>query len=628
MVSPTAPPPGRYAPISDYAIIGDCRSAALISRQGSIDWLCWPRFDSPALFAALLDAARGGYWSIRPVGQFTSERRYQGPTNVLETRFRTAGGLLQLLDFMPVEAEVERRSELRPDRVILRLVKCLEGEIEVEMICDPRPDYARLRPRPVERGSLGWRYEHPGCLLTLRSDLPLALDPAGGGALQARAVLKAGDRRSAALAFVQGDPAVLPALGEHAWQRLETTRRWWQAWAGRCRYEGPYRDAVVRSALTLKLMSYAPSGALVAAPTTSLPEWPGGVRNWDYRYCWLRDASLMVQALFDLGYGEEAEAFTWWLVHTTRLTRPELQIVYDVYGGPHLPERELTHLEGYAGSRPVRIGNAARRQLQLDVYGELIDATYHFVRRGGRLDHGTSRLLVGFGETICRRWREPDAGMWESRAGPRHHTYSKAMCWVGLDRLLRLHEEQHLTVPLVRFVAERAAIRRAIESSGYSARLNSYVAAFDGEELDASLLRLARIGYLEPTAPRMAATADCIQRHLGANGLIYRYWAYADGLPPGEGAFGICSFWAVSCRALRGDLDGAAAEFERVLGWANDVGLYAEEIDPESGAALGNFPQAFTHLGLIDTALTLEEVRSARARPGPERRTADTGRRV
>jgi GH15 family glucan-1,4-alpha-glucosidase len=359
-----------------------------------------------------------------------------------------------------------------------------------------------------------------------------------------------------------------------------------------------------------------------------LPEWIGGVRNWDYRFCWLRDASLTVQALFDLGYREEADAFMAWLLHTTRLTRPELQIVYDVYGGPDLPERELAHLEGYAGSRPVRVGNAARDQLQLDVYGEVLDAAYHFVRRGGQLDRDTARLLVGFGETICRRWREPDAGMWESRAGLRHHTYSKAMCWVGLDRLLRLHQEHHVVVPTGRFGAERSAIREAVERAGYSEKPQSYVAAFDGEELDASLLRLPRVGYVEPTAPRMARTADMIETQLASNGLLYRYRTYADGLPPGEGTFGICSYWAVTCRALRGDLDGAAATFERLLGSANDVGLYAEEIDPATGTALGNFPQAFTHLGLIDAALTLEHCRCGRVRPGAERTAATTGSRL
>ena len=613
-------------PISDYAIIGDCHSAALVSREGSIDWLCWPRFDSPALFAALLDAHHGGRWLVRPTGDFTTQRRYLGPTNVLETRFRTSSGVLRLVDLMPVESEIERRRDLRPDRVILRLIECLDGQVEVEMRCDARPDYARARPQPVERGSLGWRYEHPACLLTLRSEVPLRRAHDGG--LEGRLTLRAGERRAAALAFADKEPAILPELGESAWRRLESTRCWWERWAARCQYHGPYRDAVLRGALTLKLLSYAPSGAVVAAPTTSLPEWLGGVRNWDYRFCWLRDASLTVQALFDLGYPEEADAFMAWLLHTTRLTRPELQIVYDVYGGPDLPERELPHLEGYAGSRPVRVGNAARDQLQLDVYGEVIDAAYHFVRRGGRLDRETARMLVGFGETICRRWREPDAGMWESRAGPRHHTYSKAMCWVGLDRLLRLHQERHVVVPTARFAAERSAIREAIEGSGYSRKLESYVAAFDGEELDASLLRLPRIGYVEGTASRMAQTADSIETHLASNGLLYRYRRYADGLPPGEGAFGICSFWAVSSHALRGDLDGAAATFERILGLANDVGLYAEEIDPATGTALGNFPQAFTHLGLIDAALTLEECRHARARPGIERATAATGRRL
>jgi GH15 family glucan-1,4-alpha-glucosidase len=589
--------------ISDYAIIGDCRSAALISRNGSLDWLCWPRFDSPSLFGALLDQAKGGRFAVRPVLPFVGERRYVPDTNILETTFRTSSGILRLTDLMPVCSEADKRRELWPQHQILRAVECLAGEVEVELVCDPRPDYARTTPRLRDRGALGIHYEHRDTVLVLRSDLPLALSTDGGG-VRGRAVLRAGERRHVSLVFSQGEPAVIPPLGAPAERKIRMSVEWWKQWAGRCTYAGPHRAAVVRSALTLKLMAYAPSGAVVAAPTTSLPEQPGGTRNWDYRYCWLRDASLTLQALFDLGYPAEAEAFLGWLIHTTRISWPELQILYDVYGRADLKERQLDRLAGFGGARPVRVGNAAEGQLQLDVYGEVLDAVYQFVQRGGRLDRATARMLIGFGDTVCRRWREPDEGIWEVRAARRQHTYSKAMCWVALDRLLRLHAAGLLRAPAARLARERAAIGEEIERRGFDAGLQSYVSVLGGDTLDASLLQLGRYGYADPASPRMRGTLAAVHARLGRNGLLYRYLE-DDGLAPGEGAFGICSFWAVTAQALGGDRRGAGEVFEHLLDYANDVGLFAEEIDPASGAALGNFPQAFTHVGLIDAALTL-----------------------
>jgi len=326
--------------------------------------------------------------------------------------------------------------------------------------------------------------------------------------------------------------------------------------------------------------------------------------------------------LFDLGYSEEAEAFLSWLLHTTRMTWPELNILYDVYGEPHLPERHLDHLAGYHGSRPVRVGNDAQKQLQLDVYGEVVDAAYEFVGRGGQLDRTAARMMVEFGKTVCRRWREPDEGIWEVRGGRRHHTYSKAMCWVALDRLLKLHEGEHVRVPEAHFKAELAAIRAEIEQRGWNERLGSYVSVFDGEELDASLLLLIRYGYVDPNSDRARGTIRRVNERLGRNGLLYRYLDGDDGLPGGEAAFGICSFWAVDCQALQGDLHGAQAAFAHLLQYANDVGLYAEEVDPENGAALGNFPQAFTHVGLIDAALTIERLRRDR-QPSPRAASAE-----
>ena len=613
-----------YPPIGDYAIIGDCRTAALVARDGSLDWLCLPRFDSPSLFGALLDRRRGGSFAVRPTGPVTSTRRYLEGTNVLETTFTARHGKARLLDLMPVSSEQDRRAQLVPDHEVIRAVEVLEGEVEIEVVCDPRFRYGSTAPRLRDRGHMGLCFEHGPDVVMLRSEIPLERSGNQAG-VRGRARLRAGERRGVVLAHAHGGPVVLPSDGERITPRIRQTVEWWQRWAARCRYEGPYRAAVLRSTLTLKLLTYAPSGAVIAAPTTSLPERLGGVRNWDYRYCWLRDASLTLRALGDLGYGEEASAFIGWMLHATRLTWPELRVLYDVHGESRLPERELLHLDGYAGSRPVRIGNDAEHQLQLDTYGEVIDAVFEFVRRGGRLDRTTGRMLGALGTAVCRRWREPDEGIWETRSGRRHHTYSKAMCWVALDRLLRLHDQGLLQIPVRVFTQEREAIRAEVEARGYSERLGSYVSVLDGEEVDASLLLLGRYGYAEPTSPRMRATCETIRHRLGVNGLLYRYLGSDDGLPPGEGAFGIASFWAVGCRARTGDLAGAARDFERLCSLANDVGLFAEELDPTTGAQLGNFPQAFTHVGLIDAALTLAEVAGPRGGPAGQPDAADTG---
>jgi GH15 family glucan-1,4-alpha-glucosidase len=611
--------PSVYAPIGDYGLIGDCRTAALISRDGSIDWLCVPRFDSPSVFAALVDQERGGRFRIRPVGSFETVRRYVGESAALETTFRSGTGVLRLTDVMPVASEADKRRELWPDHEILRVLECLEGEVRIEVAFDPRPQYGRLTPEFVETGAGGLICQEGPLALALRSELPL--QPARGpGGARGEAVLRRGDRRSLSLVVAHGLPLVTAPLGHAAGARLHRSVRWWQEWASGCRYDGPYRDAVVRSALTLKLMTYAPSGAIVAAPTTSLPEHVGGVRNWDYRFCWLRDASMTLRALLELGYGIEGEAFLSWILHATRLTWPELQILYDVYGESRLPERELPYLEGYAGSRPVRIGNAAADQLQLDTYGEVMDAAYQYIEYGGRLDRTTGRMLAGLAKTVCRRWREPDEGIWETRGGRRHHTYSKAMCWIALDRLVRLARAGHIPGPIVDLERELALIRAAIETHGYSERARSYVSVFDGEEVDASLLLLLLYGYADASAPRMRATCARVHERLGVNGLLHRYLD-DDGLSGREGAFGICSFWAVECRALEGDSEGAARAFDHVLSFANDLGLFAEEIDPATGAALGNFPQAFTHVGLINAALTLAGRSSHRTTAGEEKRT-------
>ena len=599
-----------YPPIADYALIGDCHGAGLISRDGSLDWLCIPRYDSAAVFAALLDAKSGGRFRIRPTGAFQTKRRYLPNTNILETTFVSAGGSVVLRDLMPVSAEEDKRTYLAPQHEVLREVEGLSGVMELDILYEPRPEYGRRRAVLQPRGALGLWCEIGGAALALRSEIPLTLSPNRENA-RGFAQIRAGERKYLSLTYSDEGPSVIPLLGPLAQSRCERSAQWWREWASRCTYEGPYRDMVVRSALALKLMAYAPSGAVIAAPTTSLPEQLGGVRNWDYRYCWLRDASFTLRALVTLGYAEEADAFMGWMLHATRLSWPELRVLYDVYGEARLPERELSHLEGYAGSRPVRVGNDAHNQLQLDVYGEVIDGVMRFASRVERFDRDTARLLEDLGRTVCKRWREPDEGIWEGRSGRFHHTHSKALCWVALDRLVKMHEAGRLAISVDLFRAQRDAIRNAIETHGYNTQLGSYTRTFDGNELDASLLTLPLYDYVSATHPRMRSTCLRIHEQLARGSLLYRYETGTsdDGLPSGEGTFGICSFWGVECMARAGDIAGATRTFEELLAYANDVGLLAEEIDPDTGAALGNFPQAFTHVGLINAALTLAECR-------------------
>lgn len=596
-----------YRPIGDYALIGDCRSAALVSSAGSIDWLCWPRFDSPSIFGALLDARHGGRFTIAPIEPFTTWRRYAGETAVVMTTFQTAGGVARLTDLMPVASEAEKARELLPDHELLRRIECLAGTVEIEVVFDPRPDYGRVVPRLIDQEVFGLVYEHRDQVMALRSDIPLM--SGGGPGPRGRVRLHAGDVRMLSLTYERGLPAVLAPMGAAAAGRIARSITWWENWMRGCDYVGPYAEIVRRSAITLKLLTSAPSGALVAAPTTSLPEEIHGIRNWDYRYCWLRDASMSLRAFDDLGFTIESEAFLSWLLHATRLTWPELQIVYDVYGEARLLERILDDLEGYARSAPVRIGNAASDQLQLDVYGEVVDAAWRYCEHGGRLDRMTARALEGFGDEVVRRWSEPDEGIWEPRSGRRHHTHSKAMCWVALDRLARLCERRHVPTDAARFSCARDAIRDAIEAHGFNERLGSYVSEFDGESADASLLLLSLMGYADPTSARMRGTVARVQERLGVNGLLYRYRDEDDGVAGTEGAFGICSFWGVQARALQGEVDAADDQFRHLVSFANDVGLFAEQIDPQSGAALGNFPQAFTHVGLINAALTIARLR-------------------
>jgi GH15 family glucan-1,4-alpha-glucosidase len=597
----------RYKPIADYAIIGCTRSAALISRDGSIDWLCWPRFDSPSIFARFLDHEKGGYFSIAPSGAFKSLRRYIDSTNVLETTFDTESGTARLIDLMPVMLEKEKRHRLTPFRQLLRRIECVSGEVEIEVRFSPRTNYAR--------SSIKLRYRRDSVIceqipiaLHLRSDIRFTLD---GPDASARFTIRKGERHDFAMAFEDRSPAVMPHIGDEATREIETTLSFWREWSSHCTYDGPHRDQVVRSVLLLKLLSYAPSGAIVAAPTTSLPERIGGVRNWDYRYCWLRDAAFTVSALDNCGFTVEGGAFLDWMLYATRLTHPRLQILYDVFGEPKIPERTLDHLEGYQQSRPVRIGNDAHNQLQLDIYGEVLAAVEeHLDPDAGDLYRDVRQLLSRLADRVVEKWKEPDSGIWEKRSGRKQHVHAKVMAWAALDCAERLAQKKY--IPDGRVDAWRRAkeeIRETVLDRGFNSELGSFVSILDGDELDASLLYLSRVGFLKPDDPRILGTIDAIQKRLGRAELLYRYELKTDdGLPPGEGAFLACSFWLVEALALAGRMDEARDNFRKLLDRCNDLGLYAEEIDVESGAQLGNFPQALTHVGLINAALCLAKL--------------------
>jgi GH15 family glucan-1,4-alpha-glucosidase len=589
--------------IQDYAIIGNGRSAALISSHGSIDWLCWPRFDSASIFAAVLDPQIGGHWSIRPSQDSEITRRYVHNTNVLQTEFSTASGKIVLTDFMSVASEEQKKKQLWPEHELVRQVKCTEGEVELSIDVNPRLNYGHVAARIKDCGKLGWKIDIGTSMFILRSEVKLA---GCGDGLAAKVTLKADETVAFSFSHSAEAPAVIPPLGESVTEKLDLTINWWQSWAAQSNYRGPYERQVGRSALVLKLLSYAPSGAIVAAPTTSLPESIGGDSNWDYRFAWLRDAAFTVHALFGLGYKDDAEAFVDWLLHATRLTRPELRIVYDVFGERPPREHELSHLLGYAGSRPVRVGNAASEQLQLDVYGEVVEAVSHFIGENERLDRDMQKLLRQCAEYVCQHWREPDNGMWEYRDKRRHYTHSRLMCWVALDRVLEMQARAQLNgIDVEKCEAERAHIDEEIKTHAWNPMLQAYVQTCGGDNLDASALLLAYYGFEEASSRRMQQTHERIREKLvPRSGLVYRN---ERSVELGEGAFALCSFWEADFLARAGNLEGAYEAFEAALGYANDVALFAEEIDPETGDSLGNFPQAFTHLGVINAALSLRD---------------------
>ena len=589
--------------IQDYAIIGDGRSAALVSNRGSIDWLCWPRFDSAPIFAAILDPKTGGHWSIRSAQDSEVSRRYIEKTNVLETTFSTELGQIVLTDFMAVTSEEEKKKQLWPDHELVRQIKCEQGEIEVVVDFVPRLDYGRGSPKIKDAGKFGWKIDIGTCVFTLRSESELVRR---GDGLAANVTLKAGETAAFSFSYSAEEPAVIPPLADATTERLNLAVDWWQRWAAQSTYRGAYERQVIRSALVLKLLSYAPSGAIVAAPTTSLPERIGADLNWDYRFAWLRDASFTVHALFGLGYKDDAEAFVDWLLHATRLTRPELRVVYDVFGERPLAERDLSHLHGYAGSRPVRIGNAASEQVQLDLYGEVVEAISHFIGEKKNLDRDTQQMLRQCAEHVCEHWREPDNGIWEYRDKRRPYTHSRLMCWVALDRILKMQERGQLSrIDTKKCETERAFIRQEIEAHSWNPALQTYAQACGSDVVDASALLLAYHRFEDAASQRMTKTHKRIRQKLvPRTGLVYRN---ERSLELREGAFALCSFWEADFLSRTGNVQEARETFEAAIGYANDVDLFAEEIDPKSGDALGNFPQAFTHLGVINAALSLRD---------------------
>ena len=586
----------RYPPLRDYAMVGDGRTAALISRDGSVDWWCLPDLDSPSLFGAVLDADRGGHFILAPEGAAEARRRYLPDTNVLETTFTTATGRVRVTDAMTLPGR-----GLAPLRELARRVEGLDGRVPMHWRVEPRFGYGlaptRIEPRtpfPVATSggtavaACAWDAGRVDC------------DGAGiGGRFESRP----GARATIALSAAHGEPLVLPARDDVE-QRIDATAEFWRSWSARLAYTGPWRDAVVRSALALKLLIFAPSGAIAAAPTTSLPEAIGGERNWDYRFSWIRDASFTLESLLQLGCRAEAKAFFWWFMHATQRTLPRLSVFYRLDGGTHAPERTLP-LAGYRDSRPVRVGNGAVDQLQLDTYGELVDAVYQYAQTGHPIGRGTGRDIARIADFVCTHWREPDSGIWEVRSGPRHHTHSKAMCWVALDRAVRLARAGHVPAGhAARWVSEATAIRRFIDERCWSEAKRSYVWYAGAEHLDASLLLLAIMRYDSPDSPRLRTTVDAVRRELAAGPLLQRYTG-DDGLAGGEGAFACCSFWLVEALAISGREPDAEPLMGALVALANDVGLYAEEVEPKTGAFLGNFPQGLVHLALISAAIAL-----------------------
>ena len=599
-----------YPPIADYALLSDCHSCALVSADGSIDWCTFHRFEARPVFGRILDWAKAGFFRIAPLDDdYEPTRRYLPGTNVLETTFRTPSGTLVLTDFFAyrVPEPGEDPHSAHPDHQLMRIARCTDGEAAVKAKLVPRFDYGLTTPR-LETLADDLVVVYGGAdALVLQSELPFG--HAELSATQGNRTLRAGEEAFVVLTYQlphELQPRRLSREEVHA--KLETTCSTWAAWADRCTYHGPYREQVLRSALVLKALTNAPTGSIVAAATTSLPEEVGGERNWDYRFSWLRDSALTLNALFALGYDEEAHAYVAWLKRTTAGRARELQIMYGVGGERLLPEVELDWLEGYRGSRPVRIGNGAYSQFQLDVFGELLDTVWVYRRHGGEIDDTLWEFLGRIAGAVIDLWREPDQGIWEIRGEPRHFTYSKVMAWVALDRVVRIAELDGREGALDEWRANRDELRELIEREGVDVETGAFVQSFgDGGKLDASNLMIPIVGFVAHDDARARATFERTISDLSADGFVYRYITDGvDGLSGEEATFAICSFWLVECLARAGETERARELFERLLGFCNDVGLLAEEIDPHNGEQIGNFPQAFSHVGLIQAAIALD----------------------
>jgi GH15 family glucan-1,4-alpha-glucosidase len=587
---------GGYAAIRDYAAIGDGRTLALVGVDGSIDWLCLPNLDSESVCAALLDTERGGSFQLAPEVPFTTKRRYVPDTNVLESTFVTDAGVVRVTDAMLLPSQ-----GLTPVRELVRRLEGVAGCVPLAWRVEPRFGYG------AGRTHVGWRGGVPVAtsgrdalaVCTWRTGESRVDEVSIGG----RVSLDEGTSALLVVSVAHQEPLVFPSRGEVE-ARLDSTVHFWKHWAAQRTYEGSWREAVIRSALALKLLRYSPSGAIAAAGTTSLPEEAGGERNWDYRFCWIRDSAFTLNALLRLGCPGEAESFFWWLLHASQLTQPRLQVLYRLDGGDEAPERELD-LNGYHSSRPVRVGNGAAHQQQLDIYGDLMQTAWLYTEAGGRIDHETGRRLAGMADHISAIWREPDCGIWEVRGEPLHFTHSKIMCWVALDRAVGLAETGRLPRGrLARWREDARAIHDFVERRCWSDELSSYVRSADSTELDASLLLGALMAYPSDRDPRMTRTIDAVRQELGDGALLYRYKG-GDGLRGEEGAFLCCSFWLVDALARAGRLDEASDAMQELIGLANDVGLYAEEIDRDGGEFLGNFPQGLVHLALINAAISM-----------------------
>ena len=587
---------GMALPLEDYGLIGDMQTAALVGKDGSIDWLCMPRFDSPAAFAALLGEPEHGRWLLAPAGGIRNvTRRYRGHSLVLETLFETEDGAIRVIDFMPPR-------ERDPD--VIRIVEGVRGRVPVRMQLVVRFDYGSIVP---------WVKRLNGTITAVGGPDALCLRTpveARGENLTTVAEfwVSEGERVPFVLTwYPSNDP---PPRELEADRALEDAEVFWSEWSSRCSYEGEWRDDVIGSLTVLKALTYGPTGGIVAAPTTSLPEAIGGVRNWDYRYCWLRDATFTLYSLLTSGYTAEARAWRDWLLRAVAGDPSDLQIMYGPAGERRLTELELTWLPGYEASRPVRVGNAASEQLQLDVYGEVMDAMHQARRAGIEPHEGSWALQRKLLDYLESGWREADEGIWEVRGPRRHFTHSKVMAWVAFDRAVKAVERFGLAGDAERWKRARRDVHEEVCREGYDADRGSFVQTYGGEILDASLLMIPLVGFLPADDPRVRGTVAAIERELCADGFVLRYpideeAAEVDGLPPGEGAFLPCTFWLADCQHLLGREDEARQTFAKLLGLRNDLGLLSEEYDPQRKRLVGNFPQAFTHVGLVNTAYNL-----------------------